>query len=142
MALTDIFSATTRATTIADLSLGPALAGFRTVQAKNVDIVKLAQLEAIVTAKPYSLDGLDPLDRTDTEGPWIIPLRPGFVEALAVLDESSARAAALKWADGPDWAAEGAADSDGDVVALVEALATLARDALAERASLYLWWSL
>lgn len=151
--LTDAFIAT-EAELAATRFEGSSAPGdfFPTVQGKNIDPVKLALLEAIVTEQepdPETLIGMigQPIRRDESTEQWIELFSERLVTRLAELTEASISYYGARWASIEEWRGprakpltqKDAATHCANVTQYLQALCQLARRAQAEGKRMYLW---
>ena len=136
--LSDFFVATPEDLKRLDLSRGPA-GVFPTVQAKRVDPVKLATLQAVVEGGSDIGELITAIDAAmlgDEEGPWLVTVPPSVTSALAGADSAGLSRLAASWAATEEWVADGG--TAANLSPFVAQLGELARAASPGR-SLYLW---
>lgn len=124
---------------------GPA-GRFPTVQAKGIEPVKLATLEAIILSASVEMWDDDGLLERDWEEEWVYRLPASLAQALAELPPAEVPRVARAWAATEEWRLDGVSPADGAALAelatLVDALRTLAGQARQDGKALYLWISL
>ena len=123
---------------------GPA-ALFPTVQAKRMDPVKLASLEALLAppARDWDEDGM--LMR-EWEEQWIYRLKSSLAHGLVALPADEIARVAREWAATEEWRLDGVDPANdasvADLAALIAGLRQLAWQARQDAKDLYLWISL
>ncbi len=144
--LTDFFVADRGSLDPANIEGGPE-GTYPTAQWKNVDTIKLATLENLLTGVDYEIavDRLMKNTRGDfgDEGPWIHEISENLVTALARVDSKRTREVAAAWIATEEWEADGAVA--GEIESFEEMLTSfsfLARKAVAGRLGMYVWISL
>lgn len=125
---------------------------FPTVQGKNIDPVKLAFLEVIVTEQepdPETLAGMisQPIRGDESTEEWIILFSEKLVTRLAELTEASSSHYGAKWASIEEWrdlqakplTPKDTATHRANITQYLQALCQLAKRAQAEGKCMYLW---
>lgn len=142
--LTDAFVASASDLDALRPGVGGPAAFFPTLQAKGMDPVKLASLEALLAppAREWDEDGL--LAR-EWEEQWVYRLPASLAHALVALPADEIPRMAREWAATEEWRLDGV-DLTNDVsveglAALISGLRQLASQALQDRKDLYLWIS-
>ena len=136
--LTDFFLATPDQLTELDSLPGPT-GTLPTVQARRVDLVKLATLQELIEhAEPFDelVDALDSSMKGDEDGPWILPVPHTIVSALAAADDDRLAQLAAAWADTDEWIADGG--TARDLRLLLVQLSQLARQTTTGK-TLWVW---
>ena len=114
---------------------------FPTLDLKGFTDVEFATLNAQIRGLEFE-DALDDLTEfhalIETEGPWILRFEDAFVHALTALPDDSLASHARTWAS-----TEELEDWDvNDVLERLEGIVKLAREAVQQGKSLFLWNSL
>lgn len=162
--LTDAFVATEARMRAADLDLGPSRL-FPTLQSKNIEDMKLAMLDALVTRRGVADLERDPdafvhyseeritLARDigrerglgdESEGPWISRFPDTLVLRLAELSPEDITHYGTAWSASEAWRDyRGRMPDDiSGIIEYLRELCQLARLAWAERKSMYMWTAL
>jgi hypothetical protein len=129
------------------LEMGPE-GTFPTVEAQNVETVKIATLSAIATGRDGEietggferlLDEIDEVAALDEDGPWVYRVPPPLSAALGAADETRLREIAREWGATEEWAIDGLTEEHfEDLELIVVDLGRLARTATPET-PLFLW---
>lgn len=133
--LTDFFVAPSGSLDPATVKDGPD--GIHpTARWKNVDTVKLATLQNLLTGEDYdvAMARLEKGSRSpiEDEGPWTYELPEGLVKALVGLTPQRTREIAELWIKTEEWMADGTdAESTDSFVEMLESFSSLARKAVA-----------
>ena len=162
--LTDAFVATEARMRAADLALGPSHL-FPTLQSKNVEDLKLAMLDALVTRRGVADLERDPdafvnyseeriaLVRDigkergmgdESEGPWISRFPDTLVLRLAELSSEDITHYGTAWSTSEAWRDHRGRmpDDISDIIEYLRDLCQLARLARVEQRTVYLWMAL
>jgi hypothetical protein len=118
------------------------VADFPGIALTHLDVVKMTQLHALLTGRPYKelLREYDPIVTVAPEGPWIFRVPLELVSRLATLPGAERKAVAERWAGTDEfkrdrWTASQAA-------AAFETICSLAKKASEPNAALFLRMSL
>lgn len=141
--LSDFFIADRGSLDPAKIEAGPD-GSYPTASWKNVDTIKLATLENLLTGVDYEI-AIDRLEKNakgnfGNEGPWVHELSENLVSALGKLDPKRTREIAAAWIATEEWEADGADAGETDTfVEMLASFSSLARKAAAGRLGMYVW---
>jgi hypothetical protein len=117
---------------------------FPTVQTKRVDTVKLATLSAILVRRDNdeTMPGVEVgmVQEFGDDGPWLLKLDPGIMNALAGLEPQQVDAYATEWARTEEWQKD--QGTPDELALLLRDLSRLAARAVSVRKDVYLLISL
>ena len=139
--LSDFFLATPDQLSQLDISRGPVTT-LPTVQARRIDLVKLATLQEVIEQSASFGELVGALDSSmegDEDGPWVVPVSQSIVSALATANDDELAQFATAWAETDEWIADGG--TAPDLQLLLTQLSRLARQTTTER-FLFMWISL
>ena len=118
------------------------VAEFQGIALTHLDIVKMTQLHAIVTGRPYKelLREYDPIVTVAPEGPWIFRVPVELVSRLASLPDAEQKSVAERWAGTEEFKRDRWTASQA--VAAFETICSLAKKGSEPKAALFLRMSL
>jgi len=143
--LTGVFIATDKELSSLRPGMGGPASRFPTVQAKQLDPVKLATLEASVPHRPDSTSVADVESglRMDWGEEFVYRVPQSLASALTELEPGEIACCAAAWAETEEWRRDAPAATRGqDLARLLGDLCLLARRARHEDKAMYVWMSL